>query len=64
MSTVKGFRMDEQLREQFERYCREHLLAERSVIEACVLRFLETDEAERRAIAKRYADWICSRSPH
>jgi len=41
----------------FESYCREHLLDERAVMEASLLRFLEGSEQERRAIAGRYMQW-------
>lgn len=57
MSPTKGIRLDPKLREEFERHCRDHLLDERSVIEAWLLRFLEASVTEREAAAKRYQQW-------
>lgn len=54
----KNFRLHQDLRTQFEAFCREHLLDERSVVEAWILRFLETSDAERQGVAKRYAEWV------
>lgn len=61
MPTTKGIRLDEDLRQAFEQHCRAHLLDERAVIEAWLLRFLEASEEERVAAAKRYAEWRAMR---
>lgn len=61
MATTKGLRLDEELRSRFERYCREHLLDERAVVEAWLLRFLEAVDQERQSTAKRYAEWMAAR---
>lgn len=61
MPTTKGFRLDQELRESFERFCRDHLLDERAVVEAWLLRFLEAGDQERHAAAKRYSEWAASR---
>ncbi len=61
MPTTKGIRLDEELREAFEQHCRTHLLDERAVIEAWLLRFLEASDEDRLAAAKRYAEWRAKR---
>lgn len=57
MPATKGIRLDEELRASFEEYCRAHLLDERAVIEAWLLRFLEAKDEDRRAAAERYTQW-------
>lgn len=57
MPSVKGFRLNDELRASFEEYCRAHLLDERAVIEAWLLRFLEAKDEDRRAVAERYTQW-------
>jgi hypothetical protein len=58
MPAPKNFRLNGELREWFERHCRENLLDERAVVEAWLLRSLETTPEERQAVAKRYSDWL------
>ena len=63
MPGQKNFRLNDELRAWFERHCREHLLDERSVVEAWLLRFLEAPESERQTTAKRYAEWRAMQEP-
>ena len=58
MPSTKGIRLNASLRKQFEDFCRVHLLDERAVIEAWLVRFLEASDEERKLTAKRYADWM------
>jgi hypothetical protein len=62
MPAAKTLRLNEQLRKLFEEHCRNHLLDERSVVEAWLLRFLEASEDERRDTAARYAEWAATHS--
>jgi len=57
MAATKGIRLNPILREEFEQFCRAHLLDERAVIEAWLLRFLEAPDDERQQVAKRYMKW-------
>ena len=57
MAATKGIRLHPELRAEFEQFCRDHLLDERAVIEAWLLRFLEASAAERQDAAKRYGLW-------
>jgi hypothetical protein len=61
MPRQKNFRLNDELRTQFERHCRGHLLDERAVVEAWLLRFLESSDQERQATAKRYTEWLSKR---
>lgn len=61
MAGQKNFRLNDELREEFERYCRDHLLDERAVVEAWLLRFLEAGDQERQVAAARYSQWLLRR---
>jgi hypothetical protein len=57
-SNTKGLRLHPRLRDEFETFCRQNLLDERSVIEAWMLAFLQAGEQQRREVAQRYDQWI------
>jgi hypothetical protein len=58
MPAPKNFRLNDDLRKQFEQICRENLLDERSVAEAWLLQFIEANAEQRQAAAKRYSAWL------
>lgn len=62
MAATKGIRLNTALRSRFEAFCRSHLLDERAVIEAWLLRFLEATDHERQQVAEAYAKWIANHS--
>jgi hypothetical protein len=63
MPAPKNFRLNDDLRQQFEQICRENLLDERSVAEAWLLQFIEANVEQRQAVAKRYSEWLDGRKP-
>jgi hypothetical protein len=58
MPAPKNFRLNDDLRRQFEQICKENLLDERSVAEAWLLQFIEADAEQRKAVARRYSEWL------
>lgn len=58
MAKLKAFRLHDALRENLETHCRRHLMDERAVVEAWILRFLEASTEERQAAADRYLEWL------
>lgn len=63
-SNTKGLRLHPRLREEFETFCRQNLLDERSVIEAWMLAFLAASEPQRREVAQRYDNWLRTHGGH
>lgn len=53
----RGYRFDNRIWDPFEERCAMHLSNPRAVIEALLLEWLNSDEAWRMEIAKKYHDW-------
>ena len=62
MPASKNFRLNDELRKQFEKVCRENLFDERSVVEAWILQFIDAGTDRRQAVAKRYAEWLSAQN--
>lgn len=62
MTTQKNFRFNKILLERFEKYCADNLLDERSVVEACMLGFLEATDSHRQELAKKFTAWVATNS--